>query len=70
MVQVAIKPCPYLRNPDPRGHKVQVLPEDLADMLEYSRAQSGFRVVCTCTMRGPVAGDPMAAIAVHNSGLP
>jgi hypothetical protein len=69
MATLSIKPCGYSRNPDPKGHRVQVVREGLQDFLEFRRGDSAYRVVCTCTACGPLAGTEDAAILLHNQGL-
>ena len=65
-----IRPCPYRRNPDPQGHSLQVLPEDLEGFLEFKRVgDKGFRVACSCTANGPVGPTRDIAIERHNNGL-
>jgi hypothetical protein len=70
MATLSIKPCPYVRNPDPQGHRVKVLRQALQDFYEFTRADSWYRVACTCTANGPLAGTEDDAILLHNQGLP
>jgi hypothetical protein len=70
MATLSIKPCGYSRNYDPQGHRVQVVREGLQDFWEYTSQDSLYRVVCSCTANGPLAGTEDAAIMLHNQGLP